>query len=106
MARIAQDHSAPLKQDRMIVNRETGIARLHRQLSHRRADGVQLGSLHYAKAWSTGFQSSNERDKARGKEQETNRHAHIERPSSDQIRPKERKNEEVSPNNDFDIVPL
>src|SRR5581483_8509026 len=106
MAWISQNNFTSLKQERMIVGRVCGETRLHGQRSNRRADCVESCAVNQSKARMPGSQAAQQRNKTGSKQRDAGNGALWKRPAPNQIAPQKRQNEKVSPNHQFEIVPI
>src|SRR5438067_666520 len=109
MARITEDHFSSLEQDRVTPDRVTGETRVRRQFLNNHSNAIQLVTIGYAVTGFTilfGGQSAKQGDKTGSEERHANHGPQRNRPMHDQVGPKKRKDKEVSPGDDLDVVPF
>src|SRR4051794_36521805 len=106
MAGISQDHFSSLKQDGMIIGGIPGEARVRWKLLQRLTDRVQFRALRHAEARLACLQTSKERNEAGKEKDDTGHGAERERPLGNQSFPDKREDDEISPDDDLDIVPF
>src|SRR5687767_6897222 len=103
MAGISHHHLSALEEDRMIVGGEARVTCLGGQLADDDADRVELCPIRNPKSGFARGQSAKKAHKSGGEESDANERAQMEGPLHDQVSPKKRKNDEVSPDDDLDV---
>src|SRR5947209_6612014 len=89
----------------MIVSRPGRESRFHRQRLSRRADRIDFATADESKTAFACGQAAKQTDESRGEQCETDRPSNRPFPLRDQIAPQIRQDNEVSPDQDFEIVP-
>src|SRR5438552_13407046 len=106
MAWISQNDFTALKQERMMVGRVGSETSLDGQRSNRRADRIESRAVHQSKAWVSGSQPAQQRDKSGSEQCDAGNCSFRKRPAPNQITPQKRENEKVTPNHQLEIIPV
>src|SRR5436305_6913477 len=89
----------------MIVGRPGREPRFDREWLSRRADCIDFATADASKSAFACRQATKQTDESRGEQRKTNRPSNRPFPLRDQIAPQVREDDEVSPDQDFEIVP-